>query len=190
MDGITCIIGLGNPGPKYSGTRHNAGAWFVEALCREFRAPLKSDAKRKALISTADVSGISYRLIVPEVFMNESGLAVRSIMDFYKIDPTQILIAHDELDLMPGDIRLKKGGGHGGHNGLRDIFQHLSKDFCRLRIGIGHPGHKDKVSGYVLNSPCIDDKISIERAIDKARGVLPDLAKGHWEKAQHQLHTD
>ena len=151
---------------------------------------MKLDTKRKANIGTVTIEGRECRLVIPETYMNESGLPIRMIMDFYKLSPAQILVAHDELDIMPGDIRLKKGGGHGGHNGLRDMFSHLSdQSFARLRIGIGHPGDKNMVSNYVLKPPTTDDKILIERSIDKALNVVPQLVTDAWDKAVYQLHS-
>ena len=191
MEKIACLIGLGNPGPKYAKTRHNAGAWFIEQLLSKHGGSLKLDPKRGIRHGQITIAGVPCRVCIPETYMNESGQAVRAMLDFYKFTPSEVLIAHDELDLEVGDCRLKRGGGHGGHNGLRDIVLHLKgPEFLRLRIGIGHPGHKDKVSPYVLSPPSMDEEISINRGIDKAIECAQDIVSGNIDKAMHQLHTE
>ena len=187
---IKLIVGLGNPGPKYTETRHNAGFWFVEALAGQYRARFLPEKKFHGEVARISLDGKDIWLLKPETFMNRSGLAVVSLAAFYKIAPENILVAHDEIDLKAGVARLKSGGGHGGHNGLRDIVSHLgTKDFQRLRIGVDHPGSKHLVVDYVLKRPDAKDRQAIEKAIDDALRVMPKIAAGEWEKAMHQLHT-
>ena len=187
---IKLIVGLGNPGPKYSETRHNAGFWFVEALADQYRGRFLPERKFHGDVARVDVNGKDIWLLKPGTFMNRSGLAVVSLAHFYKIAPENVLVVHDEIDLKAGIARLKRGGGHGGHNGLRDIVSHLgSKDFQRLRIGVDHPGSKDLVVDYVLHRPDAADRRAIEDAIEEALRVMPKIAAGEWEKAMHQLHT-
>ncbi len=186
---IDLIVGLGNPGAQYEQTRHNAGFWFVEEIARLKGAHFRPDSKFSGEVCKVVVEGRELWLLKPDTFMNRSGQAVQKLASFYKIPVDQILVAHDELDLEPGTARLKTAGGHGGHNGLRDIIAHLGKDFQRLRIGIGHPGHRDQVTDYVLHRASQDDQIAIDNAIDDALRVLPLLAEGSWEKALHRLHS-
>lgn len=187
---IALIVGLGNPGREYEATRHNAGFWFVDAIARQAGASFKHENKFHGDAVKARVHGHEVWLLKPSTFMNRSGLSVGALAKFYKIAPESILIAHDELDFDPGDVRLKTGGGHGGHNGLRDSIAALgSKNFARLRIGIGHPGDARQVSGYVLKKASTDDQRAIEDAIDQALDVLPLLIDGEMEKAMHRLHS-
>ena len=186
---IDLIVGLGNPGAQYERTRHNAGFWFVEEIARLKGAHFRPEPKFSGEVCKINLEGRDVWLLKPDTFMNRSGQAVQKLASFYKIPVDQILVAHDELDLEPGTARLKTAGGHGGHNGLRDIIAQLGKDFQRLRIGIGHPGHRDQVSDYVLHRASQDDQIAIDNSIDDALRVLPLLAEGHWEKALHRLHT-
>ena len=186
---IDLIVGLGNPGAQYEATRHNAGFWFVEQIARLKGAHFRPENKFSGEVCRVILEGRDIWLLKPTTFMNRSGLAVGQLAGFYKIPPENILVAHDEIDLEAGDIRLKTGGGHGGNNGLRDIIAHMGKEFNRLRIGVGHPGHKDQVADYVLHKASKDDQISIDNAIDSALRVLPLLAEGSWEKAVHRLHT-
>jgi PTH1 family peptidyl-tRNA hydrolase len=183
------IFGLGNPGEKYQSTRHNAGFWYVDELAKKQGAVFKPDKKFKAEIATIDVIGHKIWLVKPQVFMNCSGLTVIPFVHFYRIPVNQVLVAYDELDLPVGTAKLKKSGGHGGHNGLRDIIPGLGADFRRLRIGIGHPGDKSKVTPWVLGKPSLDDGISIERSIEKCIVVTEDLVKGDWDRAMKLLHT-
>jgi len=170
---IQLIVGLGNPGTEYKNTRHNAGAWFVEALCQQFRLSLKLEPKFSAHHTQWTFGGKDYRILIPNTFMNHSGQAVGACAKYYHIPPEAILVAHDELDFSPGVFRFKTGGGHAGHNGLRDIIHHLhSREFHRIRLGIGHPGHKDAVSDYVLSAPSKEDKQQIRTAIQEAIPVL------------------
>ncbi|MDH5710673.1 MAG: aminoacyl-tRNA hydrolase [Gammaproteobacteria bacterium] len=187
---LKLIAGLGNPGSEYTETRHNAGFWFVEELAAANGAQFRPDKKFHGEVAKINISGRDVWLLKPQTFMNRSGQSIHSMMSFYRLSIENILVAHDELDLEAGDIRLKTGGGHGGHNGLRDTIAHLgSKDFHRLRIGIGHPGNKNQVSDYVLHRPSQDDRIAIDNAISNAQAVLPMLAEGAMEKAMHKLHT-
>lgn len=186
-DQILCIVGLGNPGPSYSETRHNAGFWFVDALARQQGASFRAESKfHGEVCRLAD----GCWLIKPDTFMNRSGQAVIALMNFYKIPLSQVLVAHDELDLPVGQARLKRDGGHGGHNGLRDIIQKAGgKDFLRLRLGIDHPGNKNQVSDYVLNRPPLADRISINAAVDAAVDLYPVISSGDLQKAMNQLHS-
>ena len=185
------IVGLGNPGGDYRGTRHNAGADFVDALARQCGTSLQPDSKFFGLSGRVNLAGHDVRLLVPTTFMNRSGQAVAAMATFYKFAADELLIAHDELDIPPGTARFKQGGGHGGHNGLRDIVPALgnNKDFYRLRIGIGHPGHASKVTGYVLGRPSQVDRDRIDASIDEAIAALPLLLSGDATKAMTQLHS-
>jgi PTH1 family peptidyl-tRNA hydrolase len=186
---IKLIVGLCNPGAEYAETRHNVGAWFVEQLAAQYQQRLSFDNKFHGLVSTVTIAGNKCHLLNPTTYMNNSGLAVISLAKFYKILPEEILVAHDELDFLAGHVRLKETGGHGGHNGLRDVIAHLnSKDFYRLRIGIGHPGHKDKVTPYVLSRPSNQDLARIQQSIETALAVLPDITQGEMNKAMRHLH--
>ena len=190
MAAIQLVAGLGNPGAKYEQTRHNAGFWFVDEVARQYNARFKSESKYKSEVARCSIAGNDCRLQKPMGFMNRSGLPVASLAGFYQIPRSSILIVHDDLDLPPGTVKLKKSGGHGGHNGLRDLIPHLGgNDFLRLRIGIGHPGHRDDVVAYVLKSASRDDRTAIEQAIDEAVKVLPDIIAGHLDKAMQVLHT-
>jgi len=187
---IDLIVGLGNPGSKYEQTRHNAGFWFVEEIARLKGAHFRPETKFSGDVCKVVLEGRDVWLLKPNTFMNLSGQAVGKLANFYKIPKDNILVAHDELDLDSGTIRLKTGGGHGGHNGLRDIISHLGgKEFQRLRIGVGHPGNRDDVVDYVLHRPSKDEQIDIENALDDALRVLPLLAEGSWEKAVNRLHS-
>lgn len=191
MTAIRLVVGLGNPGSEYRGTRHNAGADFVEQLARDCAAPLRDDSKFFGLTGQVVLGGHELRLLIPTTYMNRSGKAVAAIAGFYKIPPEQILIAHDELDIAPGTARFKRGGGHGGHNGLRDIIPALGNnpDFYRLRIGIGHPGHASRVTGYVLGAPTAEDRARIDASIEEAIRALPLLLDGEEVKAMTRLHS-
>jgi len=187
---INLIAGLGNPGAQYEQTRHNAGFWFVDEIARQYGGQFRVESKFNAEICKLSVEGKTIWLMKPQTFMNRSGQPVQALANFYKIPFDQILIAHDELDLDPGTAKLKTGGGHGGHNGLRDLISQLgNKGFQRLRLGIGHPGHKDQVADFVLHRPGKDEQIDIERSIDDALRILPELMAGDWEKAMHKLHS-
>lgn len=186
---IRLIVGLGNPGPSYHDTRHNAGEWFVEDLCKRFRIALKSETKFSARFAESAIQSQTVKIAISNTYMNHSGRAVGSIAKYFQIPAEQILVVHDELDLPPGVARFKTGGGHGGHNGLKDIIHHLhTREFHRLRIGIGHPGQKDDVVDYVLHRPSLDEEKKIRTAIDDALDVVPMLVAGEFEKAMSKLH--
>ncbi len=188
---IQLIVGLGNPGAEYENTRHNVGAWFVKQLAEQENTTLKFESKFHGAVAKVSTFANPCWLLIPSTYMNESGRALAAITRFYKIPPESILVAHDELDFSAGTVRLKNGGGHGGHNGLRDIINHLhSKDFYRMRIGIGHPGHKDRVSPYVLSAPSKNDRELILQSIDEGLRTIADLSAGEFEKAMHYLHSD
>ncbi len=191
MTGIRLIVGLGNPGQAYEGTRHNAGAFFIAELARRAGATLSTEAKFFGQMARITLADRDLRLLVPSTFMNESGKSVAAAANFFRIPPDEILIAHDELDIPAGQARFKQGGGHGGHNGLRDIIPALGgkQDFHRLRIGIGHPGHASKVSGYVLAKPSAGDRQAIDKIIDEAVDALPLLLNGDAVKAMTRLHS-
>lgn len=187
---IKLIVGLGNPGAQYTATRHNAGFWFVDRIAAAYGVTLRSETKFNGAVGKTVIAGASVWLQQPQTYMNLSGQAVAPLARFYKIAPQEILVAHDELDFDPGTVRLKQGGGAGGHNGLTDIAQRLgSKDFLRLRIGIGHPGSAAQVSGYVLKRPSMEDDTAIRDAIDKALEQLPLLIKGETKEAMNILHV-
>ena len=190
MPGTILIVGLGNPGPKYAETRHNAGFWFIDHVIRETGASLRERARLSAEVDRVRWCGADCVIARPTTFMNHSGQAVRAVLDYFDISPQNMLVAYDELDISPGVTRLKKGGGHGGHNGLRDIFKHVSeRDFLRLRIGIGHPGHKDAVTGYVLGRSPEQVRQVIDGAIDRALGVMPLVLAGQLQRAMNELHS-
>ena len=188
---IKLLVGLANPGPEYAKTRHNAGAWVVEELARVHNIALKNESKFFGYTGRIMVNGEDLRLLIPTTFMNLSGKAVASVAKFYQIKPEEIMIAHDELDLPPGVGKFKKGGGHGGHNGLKDSISRLgnNKEFYRLRIGIGHPGHKDRVSGYVLGRAPAKEQECIDAVVDESVRSLDILLKDGIAKAQNRLHT-
>jgi PTH1 family peptidyl-tRNA hydrolase len=184
------IVGLGNPGQKYAETRHNAGFWFLDRLLSKAAVSLRGQSRLHAEIASGSLFGHDVILARPTTFMNHSGQAVRALSDYYDIAPARILIAYDELDLPVGAVRLKQAGGHGGHNGVRDSTRHLGvPDFLRLRIGIGHPGHKDAVTGYVLGRCPAQDRAEIDAAIERAVDVLPLVLDGRLQEAMTALHT-
>ncbi|WP_028110462.1 aminoacyl-tRNA hydrolase [Ferrimonas futtsuensis] len=188
---IKLIVGLANPGPEYSNTRHNAGAWLVEELARMHGVNLKAESKFFGLTGRIQQGSADLRLLIPTTFMNLSGKAVGAMANFYGLTPEQILVVHDELDLPPGVARLKKGGGHGGHNGLKDTISKLgnNKEFYRLRIGIGHPGDRNRVSGYVLGKAPAAEQRAIDEAVDEASRCIDILLKDGITKAMNRLHT-
>ncbi|ANX03987.1 aminoacyl-tRNA hydrolase [Immundisolibacter cernigliae] len=187
---VELIVGLGNPGPRYANTRHNAGFAFVERLAAGERLSFKSESRFHGEVATWHRPHCDVRLLKPQTFMNDSGRAVQALAAYYRIAPEQILVAHDELDLPPGDIRLKAGGGHGGHNGLRSTIGALnSPAFLRLRIGIGHPGAAALVTPYVLSGPPADQARLIEGAIDCALALLPRLLAGETAPVMQLLNT-
>jgi PTH1 family peptidyl-tRNA hydrolase len=190
-NGIRLIVGLGNPGTDYDKTRHNAGAWFVQNLADSAHLSLRHEKKFSALYGATQIAGADCHLLIPTTYMNLSGQAVQAIASYFKIPPQAILIAHDELDLPTGLIRLKFNGGHGGHNGLRDIIQRVNtREFYRLRIGIDHPGQAKDVAGYVLQAPSKAESQKITLALTDAERILTYLMSGEFQKAMHLLHTD
>ena len=189
-DGLGLIVGLGNPGADYARTRHNAGFWFIDTLADALGARFSVDAKLFGETAQASVHGRTVRLLKPATFMNLSGKSVTAALRYWKLEPEQALLAHDELDLPPGTARLKFDGGHGGQNGLRDAMKLLGHGrFHRLRIGIGNPGHKDRVTPWVLGRPSGEDETLIHRAIDDALDVLPLAIEGDFNEAMKRLHT-
>jgi PTH1 family peptidyl-tRNA hydrolase len=184
------VVGLGNPGAKYSATRHNAGFWWVGQLADASRCTLKPNARFHGLAGKLDTRAGDVWLLLPETFMNDSGRAVVAPALFYKILPQQILVVHDELDLQPGTVKLKLGGGTAGHNGLKSIAAHLgTKDFWRLRLGIGHPGDRGAVIDYVLHKPASAERELIDAAIERSLGLWPLMAEDRMEEAMLRLHT-
>ena len=187
---VRAIVGLGNPGAEYEYTRHNAGFWFVDQLAEAYRADFRVESKFQGVTARVRIGGKDLLLLKPATFMNRSGQAIQALAAFYKFAPEEILVAHDELDLPAGTARLKLGGGHGGHNGLRSAHQHLGENYARLRIGIGHPGNKDLVHDYVLSRPSQTDLRAIEDALTRSHAALETLVTNGWSKASQQLHTD
>jgi PTH1 family peptidyl-tRNA hydrolase len=187
--GIRLIVGLGNPGPEYALTRHNVGFWFVDALAAGTGCQLRSQSKLHGMLCRASVGDGDLRLLKPTAFMNHSGRSVAAVLRYFDIAPGEMLVAHDELDLPVGTVRIKEGGGHAGHNGLRDIISLLgTRDFWRLRIGIDHPGDRQAVVGYVLSRASREDEERLLDALGSAQLSLPDLVTGHFQKAMNRLH--
>jgi PTH1 family peptidyl-tRNA hydrolase len=190
MTGLRLIVGLGNPGPEHARTRHNAGFWFIDALAEAHRARFGLESKLFGETAKVDVAGHPVWLLRPATYMNASGKSVAAALRYWKIEPEECLLAHDELDLPPGTARLKFDGGHGGQNGLRDTMQVLGHGrFHRLRLGIGHPGHKDRVTPWVLGRPGKDDEAAIRGAVDDAVAVVPLVVAGEVNEAMKRLHT-
>lgn len=190
LSGIQLLVGLGNPGSQYEATRHNAGFWWVNRIAADNACRLGHESKFFGDAGRLRHSGFDAWLLKPATYMNRSGRAVAALANFYRIPPEAILVIHDELDLPAGTIKLKKGGGHGGHNGLKDIIACLgSNDFWRLRIGIDHPGDRNAVANYVLNAPMKDEQRAIDEAIDRSVAILPELLEGKMESAMLKLHT-
>jgi PTH1 family peptidyl-tRNA hydrolase len=190
MTEIRLIVGLGNPGREYESTRHNAGYWWVDAIADRKGASWKREAKFFGWAARIEEGGHDFWMLKPGTYMNESGRSVSAMMRFYRIEPGELLVVHDELDLPPGTVKLKKGGGTGGHNGLTDIVDAIgSKDFWRLRVGIGHPGHKDLVADYVLDKPRRAEKEAIDPPFERSLDLLPRIATGRLNDAMTWLHT-
>ena len=187
---IKLFVGLGNPGPEYEDTRHNAGFWWIDALARELKVNLVPERSYWGLMARTSIHGQSIWLLEPQTFMNLSGKSVGTLARFFKIQPEEILVVHDELDFEPGVVKLKLGGSHGGHNGLRDIHAQLgSPNYWRLRVGIGHPGHKGEVASWVLKKPAPDQLKLIEDAITHSLKAWPDMVAGQMDKATLAIHT-
>ena len=189
MSSVQLIVGLGNPGDKYEQTRHNAGFWFVDEVARQYGVEFRPETKFLGLAARIQANGMDFWLLKPTTFMNRSGQSIQALAKFYKIPVENILVVHDELDLPPGTAKLKVGGGHGGHNGLRDMIAAMGKNFMRLRLGIGHPGHRDLVVDYVLKNCSKADRQLIDDISYEATKVIPDLVKGDSAKAMQELHT-
>ena len=186
---VTIIVGLGNPDSKYERTLHNAGFWFVDALARKYGGDLRFEKKFDADIGRIKLQDKDVWLVKPQSFMNLSGGPVRGMLDYYRLRSQELLVAHDEIDLPPGTVRLKQGGGHGGHNGVRDVIQHCGADFMRLRVGVGHPGEKSKVTNYVLKKGSADVEAAVEQNIADAVAVVPTLMQDGLNAAMKKLHT-
>ncbi len=187
---IKLFVGLGNPGPDYESTRHNAGFWWLDEVARSLKAPLTMDRSYQGLAARTIVNGQTIWLLKPQTFMNLCGRSVATMARFFKIAPQEILVAHDELDIVPGEAKLKLGGSHAGHNGLRDIHAQLGTDgYWRLRLGVGHPGVKSEVINWVLKKPSLDHRLAIDQSIARALTALPHLLAGDMEKATLLVHT-
>jgi len=186
---LTVIAGLGNPEERDERTLHNAGFWFVDELARRGGQQFRYEKRFDADVCRVNISGSELWLVKPQSFMNLSGGPIRAVLDYYRLTTATLLVAHDEIDLPPGTVRLKKGGGHGGHNGLRDIIKHCGADFARLRLGVGHPGHKDQVTGYVLKKASRDVEAAIEKNVDEAADIMPLYVDDGLSAAMKKLHT-
>ena len=187
---IKLFVGLGNPGPEYEATRHNAGFWWVDELARSLKVSLAMDKSYFGLVARTTIEGETVWLLEPQTFMNLSGKAVGALARFFKIPSQQILVVHDDMDIVPGEAKLKLGGSHAGHNGLRDIHAQLGTDqYWRLRLGVGHPGIKSEVVSWVLKKPVLDHRIAIGQCIDRSLKALPQLLKGEMDKATMLIHT-
>ena len=187
---IRLFVGLGNPGPEYEATRHNAGFWWIDVVAHELKATLAMEKSHHGLVGRTTVNGQTVWLLKPQAFMNVSGKSVASLARFFKIAPQEILVAYDELDIAPGEVRLKLGGSRGTHNGLRDIYDQLGTgDFWRLRLGIGHPGAKSEVIHWVLKKPSLDDRIAIDQSIARALKAVPMFVAGQMDSATMLVHT-
>jgi len=189
MTSLRLIAGLGNPEDKYLRTLHNAGFWFVDEVVRRYGGEFRYEKKFDAECCKTGIEGHEVWLVKPQSYMNLSGGPVRAALDYYRVGMDELLVAHDEIDLPPGTVRLKQGGGHGGHNGIRDVIRHCGADFLRLRIGVGHPGEKDKVTGHVLKRASSDIEALVGKNIDEAIAVLPLLLDGDVNAAMKKLHT-
>ena len=188
--GIALVVGLGNQGERYERTRHNAGFWFVDRVAEQYHGVCSREARLFGEACRVDVSGVPVRLLKPGTMMNRSGQSVCATASYFDIPPERILVAHDEIDLPPGTTRLKRGGGHGGHNGLRDIINCLGSSFWRLRLGVGHPGHRDQVVGYVLSRAPRGEEDLVMNNVEEAVALMPLLSAGEMERSMHRLHTE
>jgi PTH1 family peptidyl-tRNA hydrolase len=187
---IKLFVGLGNPGPEYEATRHNAGFWWIDALSRELKAPLSLEKSYHGQVARITVNGQNVWLLKPLTFMNVSGKSVAALARFFKVAPEEVLVAHDEMDIVPGQVKLKFSGSHAGHNGLRDIHAQLgTADYWRLRIGVGHPGVKAEVVNWVLKKPSAEHRVAIEDCIARCLKAVPELLNGEMEKATMMIHT-
>ena len=186
---LSIIVGLGNPESRYERTLHNAGFWFVDGIARRFNGQFRHEKRFDADVCKVSISGGDVWLAKPQSYMNLSGKPMRALLDYYRLDVVSALVAHDEIDLPPGTVRLKHGGGHGGHNGLRDVIKHCGREFMRLRIGVGHPGHKDQVTAYVLKKASSDVEAAMIKNVDEAADVMSLLTEDGLEAAMKKLHT-
>jgi PTH1 family peptidyl-tRNA hydrolase len=186
---VRLIVGLGNPGDKYAATRHNAGFWFADQVARHFGGSWSAERRFSGELARVSVDGHEIRLLKPHTYMNRSGESAGACLRYFRLEPAELLVVHDELDLDPGVVRLKFAGGHGGHNGLRDMHRVVGSEYWRLRVGIGHPGHKSQVTGYVLNRADADAESAILGAIDRAVAELGDIAGGRMQAAMNRLHA-
>jgi PTH1 family peptidyl-tRNA hydrolase len=186
---LKLIVGLGNPGREYARTRHNAGWWFVDELAARYRGSWRAEAREHTELARVQLEGTELWLLKPTSHMNNSGGPLATVAKFYRMSPPEILVVHDEIDLPPGVARLKKGGGHGGHNGLRDVIAHIGADFWRLRLGVGHPGAKELVLGSVLDRPTGAEQQAIDEALSRSLEIVPELLRSGAEKAMHKLHS-
>jgi PTH1 family peptidyl-tRNA hydrolase len=186
---IRIVAGLGNPGQRYERTRHNAGLWFVDLLVRRHGGSFRAERRYQGEVAEIELEGCRVLLLKPGTFMNRCGASVRSLAAYLKVPPEAVLVAHDDLDLPPGTARLKRGGGPGGHNGLKDVIAHLGREFFRLRLGVGHPGHQNQVIDYVLQRPGPDDERAIEEAVERAADVFPVLVAQGDQRAMTRLHS-
>ena len=189
MKHLSIIAGLGNPEDKYEKTLHNAGFWYVDALANKYAAAFRYEKKFDADCCRINIGDAEIWLVKPQSYMNLSGGPTRAVLDYYRLDPMHLLVAHDEIDLPPGTVRLKQGGGHGGHNGIRDVIQRCGADFMRLRFGVGHPGDKNEVTTYVLKRGSGDVESAVERNLDDAIAVMPTLIDDGLNAAMKTLHT-
>ena len=186
---LTMVVGLGNPEDRYARTLHNAGFWFADELARRFSGEFRYEKRFNAEVCKVSITGREVWLAKPQSYMNLSGKPVRAMLDYYRLDIGTTLVVHDEIDLPPGTVRFKSDGGHGGHNGLKDVIRHCGRDFMRLRVGVGHPGHKDAVTSYVLKKASSDVEAGMLRNIDEAADVMPILVEDGLEAAMKDLHT-
>jgi PTH1 family peptidyl-tRNA hydrolase len=186
---VSVIAGLGNPEERYAHTLHNAGFWIVDEIARRENVSFKYEKRFDADIGRISIEGNEIWLVKPQSYMNLSGGPIRAVLDYYRLPVENLLVAHDEIDLPPGTVRLKRSGGHGGHNGLRDLIRHCGKDFMRMRIGVGHPGEKDKVTGYVLKRAASDIEAVLQQSVDTAVDIVPVLVDRGLDEAMKALHT-
>ena len=187
---LKLVVGLGNPGSEYARTRHNAGFWYVDELARRGGGAWRRESRHQCELARVTLAGCELWLMKPGTYMNRSGAAVQSLAAFYRIAPAEMLVVHDDIDLPPGVARLKQGGGHGGHNGVRDVIAQLGPDFWRLRIGVGHPGDKDQVIDAVLDLATPDEQRLIDAALERAHAALPELLRDGAQPAMSHLHND
>ena len=189
---LKLIVGLGNPGPQYQLHRHNAGVWFLEELCRRHQGEMRAEARFFGALGRIRIADHDVRLLFPATYMNRSGQSVSAVCRYFDIAPENMLVAYDEIDFPAGTTRLKFSGGHGGHNGMRDIIKALGdqRDFLRLRIGVGHPGNSKQVADYVLNNPSRSEADAILRTLERAADVMPDAVAGNWQRAMLEMHSE